>query len=214
MKSTDCCWVTASIAQFGLVHIKQPPTELDWIILLAPELHFRISDCWIMMIMMINMWNASFFRPAGLMANCFCSVIVIYSILPCFCFTFPPLNFKNRIFLYKPETNHENQQRGSPSNIAVSKSRCSSLSWQSSQVIVPALPTPILSRDGIWVSRQSPQWLPDPQPQDGEERQGEPSWTGWSPSSRTRPRGRLWCWLRPDQDWRKASDLMWGNLIN
>ena len=31
-----------------------------------------------------------------------------------------------------------------------------------SRFIVPALPTPILSGDGIWVSRQSPQWLPDP----------------------------------------------------
>ena len=38
--------------------------------------------------------------------------------------------------------------------------------------IVPALPTPILSGDGIWVSRQSPQWLPDPPAQDGEERPG------------------------------------------
>ena len=38
--------------------------------------------------------------------------------------------------------------------------------------IVPALPTPILSGNGIWVSRQSPQWLPDPPAQDGEERPG------------------------------------------
>ena len=51
-----------------------------------------------------------FFRPAGLLANCFCSVIVIYSIL--FLFYISPLNFKNRIFLYKAETNHENHQRG------------------------------------------------------------------------------------------------------
>jgi len=70
--------------------------------------------------------------------------------------------------------------------------------------IVPALPTPILSGNGIWVSRQSPQWLPDPPAQDGEERPGRAQLD----SSRTRPRRRVWCWLRPDQDWRKASDLM------
>ena len=34
------------------------------------------------------------------------------------------------------------------------------------------VPAPILSRDGIWVSRQSPQWLPDPPAQVGEERPG------------------------------------------
>ena len=41
--------------------------------------------------------------------------------------------------------------------------------------IVPALPTPKETRDQrdrIWVSRQSPQWLPDPPAQDGEERPG------------------------------------------
>ena len=36
--------------------------------------------------------------------------------------------------------------------------------------IVPALPTPTLSRDGVWVSRRGLQWLPDPQAE--EERPG------------------------------------------
>ena len=202
----------------SIVHIKQLPTELDWIILLAPELHFRISDCWIMMIMMINMWNASFFRPAGLLAYCFCSVIVIYSILPQFCFTFPPLILRTESSFIRRRPTMRTTREGTcraPSNIAVSKSRCSSLSWQSSQDLLFQLCRHQFSPEMASGSQgKALSGFPTPQPRMGRRDQGEPSWTGWSPSSRTRPRGRVWCWLRPDQDWRKASDLMWGNLIN
>ena len=110
-------------------------------------------------------------RPNGklfLFCNC-------YLFNPVLHFRFPPLILRTESSFIRRRPTTRTTREGTcraPSSIAVSKSRCSSLSWQSSQVIVPALPTPILSRDGIRVSRGGLQWLPDPQPQDGEERPG------------------------------------------